>query len=86
METGHERRAPLSPHYAFVVQWATDTHIEAGQLSGRVEHVVSRCATHFTSLEGLLAFMAQVLQNVAERERLAQAEADKLSASNDSLT
>ena len=28
MEAGSEHRAPLSPHYAFVVQLATDTHRE----------------------------------------------------------
>jgi hypothetical protein len=33
----------------------------AGRLEGRVEHVVSGQATHFASLEDLLAFMARVL-------------------------
>jgi hypothetical protein len=69
MAAGSEYRVPLSPQYAFVVQWATDTHIEAGRIHGRVEHVVSRQATHFTSLDELLAFMARVLREVAARRR-----------------
>lgn len=27
-EHGSQPRAPLSPHYTFVVQWGTDTHRE----------------------------------------------------------
>lgn len=80
MEAGHEHRAPLAPHYAFVVQWATDTQIAEGRMHGRVEHVMSRHATHFTSLDELLAFMARVLRDIAEHERVAQAEAERLSA------
>jgi hypothetical protein len=68
MAAGGEHRAPLSPHYAFVVRWATDTQIEEGRIHGRVEHVVSRHATDFTSLDELLAFMARVLREVAEHE------------------
>lgn len=78
MDTEREPRAPLSPHYAFVVQYATDTAIDAGHLRGRVEHVMSRQATHFTSLDELLAFMARMLLEVAERERLAQVERERL--------
>ena len=80
MEAGNEQRAPLSPHYAFVVQLATDTQIEEGRIHGRVEHVVSRHATHFTSLDALLAFMARVLREVAAREHEVQTEAERLAA------
>jgi hypothetical protein len=80
MEGGSEQRAPLSPHYAFVVQWATDTQIEEGHIYGRVEHVVSRHATHFTSLDALLAFMARVLREVAAHEHGAQDEVERLAA------
>ena len=79
MGAEYDQRAPLSPHYAFVVQWATDTQIEAGRIHGRVEHVVSRHATHFASLDALLAFMARVLREVAAPEPGAQAEAERLS-------
>jgi hypothetical protein len=74
MVSGSDRRASLSPHYAFVVQLATDTEIDTGRLHGRVEHVVSRQATHFASLEALLAFMARVLRDIAASERAAAAE------------
>jgi hypothetical protein len=61
---------PLSVHWAFVVQFQSDTAVEQGHLAGRVEHVISGQATTFQSLETLLAFMARVLR--AERERCAQ--------------
>ena len=79
MEAGNEQHAPLSPHYAFVVQWATDTQIAEGRMHGRVEHVVSRHATHFTSLDVLLAFMARVLREVAAHEQHVEAEIARLS-------
>ena len=69
MAAGSKHLAPLSPHYAFVVQLATDTPIEAGRIHGRVEHVASRHAMQFTSLDELLAFMARVLREVAARRR-----------------
>jgi hypothetical protein len=59
--------AHLSVHWAFVVQFQSDTVVEQGHLAGRVEHVVSGQATAFQSLETLLAFIAQVLRE--ERER-----------------
>ena len=52
----------LLPQHAFVVQFRAGTQVETGQLRGRVEHIVSRQATTFESLEELLAFMARVLQ------------------------
>lgn len=54
----------LSPDHTFVVQLYADTQVEAGCVAGRVEHLVSRYATSFQSLEALLAFMAQMLRNV----------------------
>ena len=59
-----ERQPPLSPHRAFVVQFRTETDMAHGRYSGRVEHVVSGQAAHFSSLEELLAFIAQVLATV----------------------
>ena len=56
--------AALSPHRAFVVQFWAETEVEQGRFAGRVEHVVSRQATHFHSLEELLAFIARVLTTV----------------------
>jgi hypothetical protein len=63
------RNARLSPHRAFVVQFAEETQLEAGQMVGRVEHVVSGQATHFDSLDALLAFLARVLREVGEPRR-----------------
>jgi hypothetical protein len=57
----------LSVTRAFVVQFQSDTAIEQGYLAGRVEHVVSGQATHFQSLESLLAFIAQVLRAAGAR-------------------
>ena len=59
-ETEHDRRLPADR--AFVVQFLATAEVDAGRLEGRVEHVVSGQATHFASLEDLLAFMARVLR------------------------
>jgi hypothetical protein len=53
--------APLAPHWAFVVQLRQGTALTPDALHGRVEHIVSGQATLFTSLEGLRAFLVQVL-------------------------
>jgi hypothetical protein len=58
------RNPPLLPQHTFVVQVHPGTEIAAGQIAGRIEHLVSRQATVFASLHALLAFMAQVLQEV----------------------
>jgi len=57
---------PLAPEHTFVVQVRADTQVEAGQMAGRIEHLVSRQAIMFESLETLLAFMARVLREVRE--------------------
>ena len=59
--------APLSVHWAFVVHFRVSTNIAQGRIAGRVEHVVSGQATHFDSLEELLAFVARVLIQQEER-------------------
>jgi hypothetical protein len=59
-EAEHDRRLPAQR--AFVVQLAATAEVAPGRLAGRVEHVVSGHATHFASLEDLLAFMARVLR------------------------
>lgn len=59
---------PLSVHRAFVVQFRAETDVEGGRLEGRVEHVTSGQATHFHSLDDLLAFLGKVLREMnAER-------------------
>lgn len=64
MKSPIEEQAPLSPHWAFVVQFRVGTEVEQGQSAGRVEHIVSGQATHFTSLEELVVFIDQVLRRV----------------------
>jgi hypothetical protein len=60
---------PLLPYRAFVVQFRAETEVERGRCAGRVEHVVSGQATHFVSLEELLAFVARVLSEVRAQHR-----------------
>jgi hypothetical protein len=52
---------PLPVQRAFVVQLYATVAVAQGQLAGRVEHVLSGQATHFHTLEELLAFMTRVL-------------------------
>jgi hypothetical protein len=55
---------PLPVRQAFVVQLSTETEVGSEHWAGRVEHVVSGQATHFQSLEELLAFMARILRTL----------------------
>jgi hypothetical protein len=59
-------QATLRPEHAFVVQFSPATQVDAGQMEGRVEHLISRQATRFQSLETLLAFISRVLREVRE--------------------
>jgi len=59
-----QTESPLSPSRAFVVQFRTETDISREQIAGRVEHVLSGQATHFASLEELLAFFERMLATV----------------------
>ncbi len=65
--TPHEPSLPTNR--AFVVQFRAETELERGRCAGRVEHVVSGQATHFASLEELVAFMGQVLTAVRASHR-----------------
>lgn len=53
--------APLSPQWAFVVQFCA--HPGEGPVSsaGRIEHLVSGRTAHFQSLEELSAYLSQEL-------------------------
>ena len=64
-----QAESPLSPYRAFVVQFRAETEVKRGRYAGRVEHVVSGRATHFASLEELLAFIGQVLAAVRASPR-----------------
>lgn len=67
MSQSPEKLAPLSVHHAFVVHLRVNSDIARQRIAGLVEHVVSGQATHFQSLEELLAFMARVLPQPGER-------------------
>jgi len=56
--------SPSSLPRAFVVQFRKETNVARGKVSDRVEHVVTGQATHFASVEELLAFIEEVLTNV----------------------
>ena len=64
MEQESERPAPLAAGHAFVVQFRTDTDVQQGHITGRVEHIISGQASHFSSLDDLLAFIDRVLTEV----------------------
>lgn len=67
MEAPRPSKPPLSPHWAFVVQFRVGTELESGRIWGKVEHVVSGQATHFESLDELMTFMTQVLSEMRVR-------------------
>ncbi len=62
MQPLNDEPISLSIHRAFVVQVAAAIPMEGGQLSGRVEHIVSGQAIHFVSTEGLVQFITQMLR------------------------
>jgi hypothetical protein len=66
MSDDQRHHATLRPEHAFVVQFSPTTQVDAGQVEGRVEHLVSRQATRFHCLEGFLAFVSRVLREVRD--------------------
>jgi hypothetical protein len=48
-----------------VVQFGRETALDTGRMAGRVEHVVSGKAARFQSVDELMAFMTEVLREVA---------------------
>lgn len=61
-------QSPLSIHRAFVVQFRAETDVEKQRFVGRVEHVASGQVAYFDSLEGLLAFIRQILIQLKEEK------------------
>jgi hypothetical protein len=58
----------LPSNRAFVVQLYAEGEMGQGELSGRVEHVVSMRATHFYSQEELIAFLIQTVLSLEDEE------------------
>ena len=65
MKSQLEQRPAFAPAWAFVVQFSRETALDTGRIAGRVEHVVSRKAARFQSVDELMAFMTEVLREVA---------------------
>jgi hypothetical protein len=63
-----KQQPSLPAKRAFVVQVHADANFEQGQWLGRVEHLVSFQATHFKSIEELLAFMVKVMSETKPLE------------------
>jgi hypothetical protein len=72
MSDDQRPQAALRPEHAFVVQFGPATQLDAGQVEGRVEHLVSRQATRFQSLQALLAFISRVLREVRDAHATAE--------------
>jgi hypothetical protein len=72
MSNDQPTHAALRPEHAFVVRFIPSTQVDAGQVEGRVEHLVSRRTTRFQSLEALLAFIDRVLREVRDSQSTAE--------------
>jgi hypothetical protein len=66
MSDDQRPQAALRPEHGFVVQFGPATQVDAGQVEGRLEHLVSQQATRFQSLEALLAFVTRVLREARD--------------------
>jgi hypothetical protein len=56
-----KNKPSLPSNRAFVVQLRWDADVEHGDFRGRVEHINSYQATHFESIEELIAFITRVV-------------------------
>jgi hypothetical protein len=65
MKSQLEQSPAFAPAQAFVVQFGRETAVDLGRMAGRVEHVVSGKGARFQSLDELVAFMMEVLREVA---------------------
>jgi hypothetical protein len=66
MKSPLEQNPLFAPAQAFVVQFRRETVVDTGRIAGRVEHVVSGKVARFQSLDELMAFMTEMLREVAE--------------------
>jgi len=62
MPPSADNPAPLPVQFTVVVQFRTDTWLEAERLPGQIEHVAFRQAIELDSREVLVAFVTRVLQ------------------------
>ncbi len=76
-----EKHSPISVHRAFVVHFRMAADVKRGPFEGRVEHVVSGQTAHFSSLEELLSFIAQVLSTIPPSAQQSPSRDNKLKRS-----
>ena len=69
MKSQFEQSPSFALAQAFVVQFGRETALDTGRMAGRVEHVVSGKVARFQSLDELVAFMTEVLREVAVTSR-----------------
>ena len=69
MSPRDEQGSTLSAQRAFVVHLGDHSGPGRRRFTGRVEHLPSGRSTHFTSLKGLLAFFAVVLESAEHAAR-----------------
>ncbi|MCS6804565.1 MAG: hypothetical protein RMM98_11660 [Acidobacteriota bacterium] len=62
----------MSNRRAFVLQFQSDADLQQGQWEGRSEHVSSGRVMHFHSLQEMLGFFCEMVQE--ENSKLAQEE------------
>lgn len=68
MFSSGSHHSPYPIQHAFVVQFEAKTGLDAGSISGRIEHIVSGQATQFQSLVILVEFVTQVLREIQESD------------------
>ncbi len=61
MQQDLAKKPSLLVQRAFVVQFRDEADVEQKRFEGRVEHIVSGQVTRFHSLEELLTFFAQII-------------------------
>ena len=60
--TGTPDETPILPYgRAFIVQFTLETETSRGRVAGRVEHLKTGGRSWFTSIDGLLASMTELL-------------------------
>jgi len=62
----NKNQPSLPARKAFVVQLHADAQVEHRHFKGRVEHLVSHQATHFESLEELVAVIIRMVTEQAK--------------------
>ncbi|HYR85422.1 MAG TPA: hypothetical protein VE422_15150 [Terriglobia bacterium] len=64
-----EERSPISRLSAFLIHLRAGTRVAGDRLVGRVEHVASGRAEHFTNEEQLWAFVLRTLNHLEDKTR-----------------